>query len=188
MLRDAPPGIEKTIRQLSGEADRMEGIVQQLLSLARPDDAARAPCSLESVLNNVLSRLGPYAAQRRIGFEQEVEPGVPDVAIYAPQMEQVFINLVRNAIEAAPPDSVIRIKLFRHQADACVSVHDTGSGVTAADAGRVFEPFFSTKPRGVGLGLALSREMVEANGGDIQFQSSPEGTTVTVRLPIEERK
>jgi signal transduction histidine kinase len=188
MLREAPPGIEKTIRQLSGEADRMEGIVQQLLSLARPDDAARAPCSLASLLDNVLSRLDPYAAQRRIGFEHEFEPGVPDVAIYAPQIEQVFINVIRNAIEAAPPDSMITIKLFRQQTEACVSVRDSGSGVTAADAGRVFEPFFSTKPRGVGLGLALSREMVEANGGDIQFQSSPEGTTVTVRLPIEERK
>jgi signal transduction histidine kinase len=188
MLRDAPPALEKTIRQLSGEADRMEEIVQQLLSLARPDQASRARLSLESVLRNVVSRLGPYAGQRRIRIEHDFQDGVPEVAAHRQQMEQVFVNLVRNAVEAAPPESVIGITLFRGEEHVCVSVLDSGPGVRPDEAEKVFEPFFSTKPQGVGLGLALSREMVESHGGDIQFQSSPEGTKVTVRLPLEERK
>jgi signal transduction histidine kinase len=188
MLRDSPPALEKTVRQLRGEADRMEEIVQQLLCLARPDPAARAPLSLESVLRNVVSRLGPYAGQRRIRIEPHFEREVPEVAAHGQQMEQVFVNLLRNAVEAAPPDSVITINLFRSDGQVCVSVRDTGAGVHPHEAGRVFEPFFSTKPQGVGLGLALSREMVEANGGDIRFQSSLQGTIVTVRLPMEARE
>jgi signal transduction histidine kinase len=188
VLRDSPPpGLEKIIRQLRGETERMEEIVQQLLSLARPESSARTPRSLESLLTSVLSRLSAYAGQRGIGFERDLEPGVPEVAIYEPQMEQVFVNLIRNAVEAAPPRSLVRIRLFRSEVRACVSVRDSGGGISAAEAGRVFEPFFSTKPQGVGLGLAISREIVEAHGGEIEFRPSKEGTTVTVRLPLEER-
>ncbi len=189
LLRDSPPpGLEKKIRQLQGEAERMEGIVKQLLSLARPEALSRTPQSLGSILTNVLSRLGPYAGQRQVGIERNFEPGLPEVAIHGPQMEQVFVNLIRNAIEAAPPHSLIHVKLFRSEKHVAVSVHDSGGGIPAEHAGRIFEPFFSTKAQGVGLGLAISREMVEAHGGELQFQSSPRGTTMTVQLPLEEKR
>ena len=189
LLRDSPsPGLAKRIRQLQGEADRMEGIVQQLLSLARPETSARTAHSLEAILSRVLSRLGPYGAQRTVGFERDFERDMPEVVAHGPHLEQVFVNLVRNAIEAAPPQSQVRIRIFRNHGQACVSVCDSGRGVPQTEASRVFDPFFSTKVGGVGLGLTISREMVEAHGGSIDFQSSEAGTTVTVRLPLEESR
>jgi signal transduction histidine kinase len=94
------------------------------------------------------------------------------------------LNLLRNAIEASPPGSPVKISLFRQNGRAAVTITDQGPGVSKSDRNKLFQPFFSTKPQGVGLGLAISREIVEAHGGSIDFDASPDGTTVTVKLPL----
>ncbi len=101
------------------------------------------------------------------------------------QLQQVFVNLIRNAVEAAPERSSVSVDLSHDQNSARVTIADRGPGVSPQDRAQLFQPFFTTKPQGVGLGLAISREIVEAHSGAIDFESGPEGTTVTVRLPVE---
>jgi signal transduction histidine kinase len=95
------------------------------------------------------------------------------------------VNLIRNAVEAAPERSSVSVNLSHDQTSARVSIADAGPGVSAQDKPQLFQPFFTTKPQGIGLGLAISREIVEAHSGKILFECGPEGTTVTVNLPVD---
>jgi len=186
LTRDgASPSAETRYRQLRGEVERMEGIVQQLLTLVRHDASSRNAQCLQALLEGTLEAFAPYADKHGVTLAREFQPDLPDVPVHRAQIEQVFTNVLRNAIEASPPQSEIRVRLFRKHGHACVAVADSGRGIFAGDPRRVFEPFFSTKPQGVGLGLTISREIVEAHGGSIEFAQDETGTTVSVLLPLE---
>lgn len=186
LLRDCPPpAVEGKYRQLLVEVKRMEGMVQQLLTLVRRDASSRTLQPLEPMLSCVMAGLAPYAERCQATFAWDFDHNAPDVAVHRAQIEQVFANVLQNAIEAAPAHSEVRVRLFCNQSHVAVSVADSGPGVTEPERGQVFEPFFSTKAQGVGLGLTISREIVEAHGGTIAFESGEAGTVVTVRLPLE---
>jgi signal transduction histidine kinase len=184
LRQPAPATIQDRYRQLLGEVERMEGIVQQLLALVRRDSGQRNLQSLIPVLEHAVKALHLPARQRSISLECDFSSDAPAVSLNQTQMEQVFLNLLRNAIEASPPGSPVKISLFRQNGRAAVTITDQGPGVSKSDRNKLFQPFFSTKPQGVGLGLAISREIVEAHGGSIDFDASPDGTTVTVKLPL----
>jgi signal transduction histidine kinase len=103
------------------------------------------------------------------------------------QMTQVLENLVTNAYQAMPQGGKLTVKARASQDEVYLSIADTGEGIAEENLGKLFEPLFTTKPRGIGLGLALSKMLVEANGGSIDVESKEgKGTTFTVILPIAE--
>ena len=102
-------------------------------------------------------------------------------------MTQVFLNLFLNALAAMDRGGVLSVGVTRHDEDSLrVTVTDTGAGIRKEDLGRVFDPYYTTKPSGTGLGLAIVHRIVEAHGGEIRLESEPgKGTTFTILLPIE---
>jgi signal transduction histidine kinase len=140
-------------------------------------------------LSELLARaLAKQAPPEGIEVVTETSPDLPAVSIDPGQLEQVFANLVTNACQAMPDGGQLTIRALPVQDRVAVSVADTGCGISKESMGKVFEPLFTTKARGIGLGLAISKDLVEANGGAIEVASGEGGTgsTFTVFMPFEE--
>ena len=100
------------------------------------------------------------------------------------QVEQVLINLLLNAIEASPDGGTVRVGLTRGDGSVRIAVSDQGPGIPETVREHVFDPYFTTRDSGNGLGLAVSREVVAHHGGSLQFETGSDGTTFTMRLPM----
>jgi signal transduction histidine kinase len=121
-----------------------------------------------------------------IPVECILAPDLPLVRLDGQQMGQVLENLVRNAVEAMPAGGALRIEAQMVEGHLDLRVADDGPGVLPEDQERIFEPLFTTKRSGTGIGLAISKRLVEAHGGVITMETAPgQGTAFTVRLPLE---
>jgi signal transduction histidine kinase len=112
---------------------------------------------------------------------------MPDTLLDSRQMQQVFVNILLNAVEAMKPGGEIRIKSYvdRSRGLQVAVVQDDGCGIAPENLDKIFEPFFSTKPKGTGLGLAVSYGIVKAHGGELSVESEPgKGTRFTISLPL----
>jgi signal transduction histidine kinase len=171
-------------------ATRMQAIVERLLALARAeagaDDGRRSPLVLDDLVRRVAEDLGPLADARGIAVEVEAIPlsvsAVPD------RLLDAVTNVVANAIAYNVEGGRVHIALAQHGGHAELTVRDTGIGIARADLPRIFDPFFQADPagnRGAGLGLAVTRAIIESHGGEIRCESQPgAGTTMTIRLPL----
>ncbi|MEW5702618.1 MAG: PAS domain S-box protein [Candidatus Zixiibacteriota bacterium] len=170
------------------EIGRIAGIVRQMFDIYRPDQGTAQEIRLGSLLGDVITLLEPRCQPRRIGIR--VGP-MPDEVIILPPgyLSQVLFNIILNAVEASPPGGVVHIGATFGPDVATVTVADQGSGIPEDLRERVFEPFFTTKGEGapsggLGLGLSVSRGLMEAMGGTIRFESRiGAGTTFYLSLP-----
>jgi signal transduction histidine kinase len=135
------------------------------------------------VVARVVALLRPEADDRGVTIQVDRAP-VPPLSIDAEQMTQVFVNVVLNAIQASPPGGRVVVRSTDEDGLAAIEVRDQGPGIREEDVHRVFEPFFSTKQRGTGLGLATSQRIVQAHEGRIEIQQPGCGTVVRVLLPL----
>ncbi|HTU26583.1 MAG TPA: HAMP domain-containing sensor histidine kinase [Pirellulales bacterium] len=156
--------------------------LQRFLAAGRPQPPCRTECDLRALVDELVKLVGPACRHRRV--ELRVEDGAGDVRLPADeeQLRQLLLNLVMNAIEAVPPGGQVRIVSQASAAEVTIAVHDTGPGPPPAIADRLFEPFSTGKPEGIGLGLTVARQIVEAHGGSLSYTSSG-GTCFTVALP-----
>jgi two-component system sensor histidine kinase HydH len=170
------------------EVDRLNRVITELLNFAGPKEPRRESQSLEVIADHALHLLAPDLAARRVEAVREYEAGLPAVSVDRDQITQVFINLLLNAIDSMEGGGEIRISLRRSTPPSAVEigVTDTGSGIPEGDLEKVFEPFFSSKKKGIGLGLAIVHQIVESHGGEIEAESRPgTGSTFRVRLPMD---
>lgn len=189
-LRGDPLG-HATGQMLIEETERLNRVLSDLLSLARPRDLARAPVSLGAVLSRVVAVAAPDAAAKGVHLRLSLPEGGEDVAeVDADRLMQAVLNLVINAIQATDAGGEVEVALARRHrpedAPDCrrIDVRDTGCGMSAATAAQIFTPYFSTKADGTGLGLSIARQIVEQHGGEISAASLPgRGTTMTILLP-----
>jgi signal transduction histidine kinase len=177
MLRSGQSGTVELAGALD-EVDRLDGIVGRLLTFGRPDTASpREPHDLLRSAERVLRILQPQAAERRIELrlspEDQDEPYTAKVD--AGSFEQCLINLLLNAMDAAPPESCVEIRLQRSNDSIHLEVQDEGAGVPASVREHIFDPYFTTKPTGNGLGLALAREFAVSHGGSLALRPNEEG-------------
>jgi PAS domain S-box-containing protein len=127
---------------------------------------------------------GGVAVPENVTVVTDVSPELPMVMVDASQIQQVFVNVILNALEAMPESGRLEIRASSKDDFVTVECTDTGSGIPEAVAGKIFEPLFTTKAKGIGLGLAMSKNIMERHGGDIVVQSKEgEGTTFTISLP-----
>jgi len=189
MLRAGQPAESPAARKLETvqrQIARVTAIVQSLLDKTRRPPLELAPVAPGALLDRLAELARPTLAAARIELALPVEPGLPCVAADAAQLEQALLHLVTNAIDAMPEGGRLDLGARRDGPDVVLSVVDTGSGIPAEDLARVFEPLYTTKPRGrgTGLGLPIVREIVSAHGGTVALDSAPgRGTTALVRLP-----
>lgn len=171
------------------EVKRLEGIIKGFLSALRPAKLNLVPGSILDPLTNTLDALKAQFEDRRIQTQLSLPTALPTVLVDCAQMEQVFFNLVKNAIEAMKDGGSLDIEVAADDRDVHVVFRDNGTGMDAATLAHIFEPYQTSKEQGSGLGLMLSRRIVHAHGGEIDVESKPgAGTAFTVRIPRLEKR
>jgi signal transduction histidine kinase len=166
--------------------DRLNEIVSRLLYFARVENAERQPVMVNSVLAETLNLLEAQAASQSVVIERDLDPGLPGVSGSATALRQVFLNLATNALQAMPHGGRLHCRTRYDQPNRTVEVWfgDTGPGIAPDVRKHLFEPFFTTRPDGTGLGLALCREIVLQHGGQIELNAEMPGANFRVVLPV----
>jgi two-component system, NtrC family, sensor kinase len=173
------------VAAISREVDRLNGVAEHYLRFARPPRPAREQQDLSELLGGLLDFLAPELASAGVAVERELPPDLPAVRGDEAQLRGAFLNLLRNAREAMPGGGRVSVRTRPIEGVVEVRIGDTGGGIPPGDLTRIFEPFYSTKERGTGLGLSFTQQVVEEHGGSIQCQSElGRGTTFLLRLPV----
>ncbi|MEA3396628.1 MAG: GAF domain-containing protein, partial [Chloroflexota bacterium] len=167
------------------EVARLIGMVTRILDFARRPQQELRPTNVNDVLEKVLTLSGKYLQHRRIVLRRDLSPDLPVILASPNELGQVFLNLVLNAMDAMPEGGTLRVaSRMTEDGRLIMTISDTGHGISPEHLTRAFEPFFSTKEKGTGLGLFVSHNIVRRHGGEITVQSKVgAGTTFTVRLP-----
>ncbi len=168
------------------QTDRISKIVSKLLTFARTSSGKRAELHVDQLIHGVLLLVRKEVEKRGIELVSEIAPGLPTVSGEITELEQVFINLIINAMDATPRGGRIRIVAEQIDSRVQIRVEDNGAGIPEEILTKIFDPFFTTKDVGVGtgLGLAITYRLVEDHGGAIHVASmTGQGTTFTVNLP-----
>jgi len=198
LRRDIPPQAltDDVVRRLAiveAQVNRVTEIITRLLDVTRPARAEPRPVDLDRLIRDTVDLIRPGVNRAKLTLDARVDPALPTVHGQSEQLQQVILNLLTNAIEATPADGriVIAARAAKAGGGVQVSVSDTGSGIAEGARGRIFEPFFSTKAsgNGVGLGLWITAEIVREHGGHIEVESvEGRGSTFRVSLPaVEDR-
>lgn len=175
---------EKYIRTILSEVRRLENILKDLLMYGRPSPPNKIMTNISKAIKDSLSLLNDKLKEKNIKVETYFEYD-PKFSFDPKQMEQVFINLILNAIDTSEFNSKILIKTKRAQNGILIEIKDFGFGIKEEDKEKIFMPFFTTKEKGTGLGLPISQKIVEMHGGRIWFVSNKDGTTFFVYIPIK---
>lgn len=165
--------------------ERVKGIVLDLRTFSRLDEADIKPCDLTENLQSALRFLSPLASQQQIRLEAALTPLEPLLCAPA-ALNQAVSNILSNAIQASRPGQTVRISTRDEAGQIVIQVDDQGEGISPEHLDKICDPFFTTKPvgSGTGLGLSITQQIVTAHGGSLQFDSRPgEGTRVSIRLP-----
>lgn len=185
--------MRENLQELTGiasqEVTRLDGIIRRFLTALRPSEPHLVRGNIREVLLTTVKLLTPDLEQRRIELCLSLPEALPDVFLDAQQMEQVFFNLLKNAMDAIPDSGKIGLSVMVDDTAVSVSVLDNGTGIPEALLGKIFDPYVTTKTKGSGLGLMVVRRIIQSHGGTIQCASHEgEGTCFTVRLPRAERQ
>ena len=166
---------------------RISGTVRQLVHLARPRPARWERLNVGQTLEEAIDLISFDRRARNVEIDVQVPDSLPTTYGLHSELQQVFINLALNALDAMPEGGKLTVRAKTRESSILVSFRDTGCGVSEEVGRRMFEPFFTTKGpgQGTGLGLAVSHGIIQKHGGAIGYESAPEeGTTFTIRLPI----
>ncbi|MBI1912501.1 MAG: HAMP domain-containing protein [Deltaproteobacteria bacterium] len=172
-----------TIANIKSEIERLDGMVSNFLNFGKPLKLNLTLLPLDSIIQETLSLLSESAAEQKIAVDVRTEP----VQIFADyrHIKTCFLNLFLNSIQAMPEGGSLSVELKVSESFANVKIADTGSGIDSENLLKIFEPYFTTKDIGIGLGLALTKRIIEEHGGSIIINSAVgKGTTAAVTLPV----
>ncbi|RME95184.1 MAG: GHKL domain-containing protein [Bacteroidetes bacterium] len=180
--------MEKMVAEIKDAADRIAGLIASVKAYSHMDQAKdRQPMNIHDGIKSTLIMLKHKLKQKRIKLDKEFATDLPLVPIYPGEMNQVWTNLIDNAIDAMPPQGTLRIKTWQRHDYVNVQITDSGEGIPEELMNKIFDPFFTTKPvgQGTGLGLEVTRRIVvERHKGSIDVESEPGKTAFTVYLPV----
>ena len=170
---------------IAGEVDRTNALVTRFLEFARPSPLRRAVADLHAVISNALDQVRRSPNNCRL--ETEFDPALEKFSFDPELMERVFFNLALNGVQAMSAGGELRLRTRRRPGFVEIQVSDTGAGIAPENLESIFNPFFTTKPDGVGLGLAIVSKIVDDHGGKITVASElGQGTSFTITLPAEQ--
>jgi two-component system NtrC family sensor kinase len=168
------------------EAERLITLVQRTLEFYRPSPGRLTATDVNRLIENALALSSKQLEHGQVQVRTRLQPDLSPITAVPDQLTQVFLNLIINAVEAMPEGGALTITSALRDSWLAIEVQDTGSGLTHDEVARIFEPFYTTKADGTGLGLAVSYGIIQQHGGRIEVQSVPgQGTTFTVRLPLK---
>jgi PAS domain S-box-containing protein len=184
--------VRDALGDIVGDAERASAIIQRVRALATRSPSEKVTLGLEDVVRDVVAVVATEAAARRVAIRTEVAPDLPAVSGDRVQLQQVLLNLVVNGMDAmGTVHEQERLLVIRGRQDvqdgglaATISVQDRGIGLDTAEMGRLFEAFYTTKPHGMGMGLAISRSIIELHGGRLWVEpNQAPGATFSFSLP-----
>jgi len=181
------------------EAERVNRLIEDLLSLTKPTKLNRKKVNIHEILKNILLLERASSANKEVNFQEEYDPSLPEILADKEKLTQVFLNLIRNGLEAMSGRGTLKLVTKvstdyhvsrvglekRPRPMIVVEIHDQGKGIPEEDMAKLFTPFYTTKPKGVGLGLVVSHKIVEEHEGFIKVESKiGRGTIFKVYLPL----
>ena len=171
---------------IRGELHRLESVVDHFLRLAGPSELNLELVELPRLVNHVCDLLRPEASVRRIEIATQVDSQLPPVAADPVRLTQALMNLVINAMQAVEHGGRIEVSAILAAPAILIQVSDTGPGIPPEKVGSIFDPYFTTKAEGSGLGLWIAQQIITAHGGGIQAQNGPAGGAIfVITLPLE---
>lgn len=180
--------LTQALEQVCNQADRAADIISSLRRFVNKEDSPPRPQNLYAIVREAMLIAGPEIKLHMVDISLKLAPGLPQVLGHAIQIEQVILNLVRNAVEAmdeVPPEQrYLELRTFTEADRAVVEVRDTGPGLSRETLARIFDPFFTTKSAGMGMGLPICRSIVEAHGGTLVTLPNADGGGLTFRFTL----
>ncbi len=170
---------------ISTEVDRANSLITRFLEFARPLQLRLAPTDLNVLTDSAIDQLARQTPSFAPRIHRNYDPGIPLVSADGELLERVIFNLINNAIQASPDGAIVTVKTLAAPGRVELAVIDRGAGIKPEHREQIFNPFFTTKPSGVGLGLAITAKIVDEHGGYINLESEPgRGSTFVVSLPM----
>lgn len=185
--RDLPPSSpsREVLQEAQRETEHIQRILSDLLDYTRPKAPAMQLADLNATVQSAASLARQQILSRPIELAFQPAPDLPPLEHDPRQIQQVFVNLLLNAIQAIPESGRVRVSVEAAHGEAIVRVADNGRGIPPEHFEKIFRPFFTTKGQGTGLGLSLSKRIIEGHGGQIEVASGASGgTEFAVRLPL----
>jgi PAS domain S-box-containing protein len=187
--QEIPPKLEKYLTVAKGEITRLDNIITQFLQAIRPAPPQIKLASLNEVVTDMLELLRPEIENRGVVVKEKLARSLPLSPIDPAQIKQALVNLVRNALQAMTKGGMLTLQTDVGMDGVWVVVGDTGRGIPAEQISRIFEPFYTTKKKGTGLGLMIVQRIIREHGGRIELESQiGRGTIFRVWLPVRERR
>jgi len=181
--------LEQYLEVAKGEINRLDYIITQFLGAIRPAPLQLRIESLNGIVEKTLALLRPELENRGVTVKTKLSRNLTSTPVDATQLQQVLVNLVKNASQAMSTGGTLTLQTGESSDGVWVSVTDTGGGIPQEQINRIFEPFYTTKKKGSGLGLMIVQRIVRAHNGRIELESNVgRGTTFRVWLPLHERK
>lgn len=180
---------ERAIKQIQTQGTRCKEITHKLLSFARKTDTTVEDVDINELLEELVALSSQRAKYGMVEIRTDFQENLPSLRVSTSELQQVFFNLINNAIDAMEPDGgTLTISLRRREDDLVTRVSDTGKGIPEANLDRIFDPFYTTKPvgKGTGLGLSICYGIIEKLGGKLEVESAVgKGTTFSVTIPLQ---
>jgi signal transduction histidine kinase len=186
---NAKAELQQSIDVARSEVRRLDSIVTQFLRAIRPSQPRLHPENVNTIVEEAVRFFTPEIQDRDMFVEQELRADLPLLQLDRGQMKQAFYNVIKNSLEAMKRHGTLRIRTDLDDTHVIVTFVDTGGGMSPENLSRVFEPYFTTKPSGSGLGLLIVRRIVREHGGELSIESTQgKGLTLTIRLPYVEKR
>ena len=181
--------LQQSIEICRGEINRLDSIVTQFLRAIRPARPQVQPENINATVEEAVRFFSAEIEARDIVVETELRSDLPLLQLDRNQMKQAFYNVIKNSFEAMRRRGILRIQTDMDESHVRVSFIDTGGGMSAETLSHVFEPYYTTKDSGTGLGLLIVRRIVREHGGELAIESTEgKGLTLTIRLPLKEQR
>jgi signal transduction histidine kinase len=181
--------LRHSIEVCRGEINRLDSIVTQFLRAIRPSRPQLQPENINAIVEEAVRFFSAEIEARDIVVETELRSDLPLLQLDRGQIKQAFYNVIKNSFEAMKRRGILRIRTDMDESHVRVSFIDTGGGMSAETLSHVFEPYYTTKERGTGLGLLIVRRIVREHGGELAIESTEgKGLTLSIRLPFKEQR
>jgi signal transduction histidine kinase len=172
-----------------GEISRLDYIISQFLQAIRPTRPELKPVSLNDIVADTLLLLDPEIKNRGVTLEYNLAARLPAAPLDAAQVKQALLNLIKNAVQAMTQGDTLTLTTLADDDGVWVHVADTGGGISQEKINRIFQPYFTTKEKGTGLGLMIVQRIVREHGGRIELEShTGRGTTFRLWFPLTEHQ
>ncbi len=175
--------VNESLSILNAEVKRIGAVLDGFRNYASINDIGRSPVDVSELIEKLVRLLRPHAEKQNVKLKVEsAGAGIGFIQADSARLEQVFLNLALNAIAAMPGGGILRFAISREHDGICVDVIDTGRGIPTEIQSQIFDPYFTTRSDGTGMGLALCDKIIRQHNGNLDFATSPNGTTFSVQL------